>query len=187
MAAEKILIREALPGDARAVAMVQIKTWQHAYVDIFPKDKLATLDKELVSREARWEANISNQDSYPVFFVAETAEGEVVGIAGAGDQVKEEYPYDAELYLIYILPDFQRLGIGRRLFNAAVKKLISLGFTSLILWVLAQNEPSRNFYRNLGGKEVGELDYLRWDKTYQLVAYGWDDLTRIPARDEQMH
>jgi ribosomal protein S18 acetylase RimI-like enzyme len=181
MAVEKILIREALPGDAGAVALVQIKTWQHAYVSIFPKDKLTSLDRELVSREVRWEANISNQDSYPVFFVAENAEGEVIGFAGAGEQVKEEYPHDAELYLIYVLPGYQRAGIGRRLFNAAAEKLILLGFTSLILWVLEQNEPSRNFYRKLGGKEVGELDYLRWDKTYQLVAYGWDDLDSIAS------
>lgn len=182
-----VIIREALPDDAGAVANVHVTTWQHAYAGIFPQEKLAELDQNLVRSEERWRANLSNKENYPAFFIAETVGGEVVGFAGAGEQANEQYPYDAELYLIYILPDYQRLGIGRQLFKAVAEKLGSAGFTSLMLWVLKQNEQSRAFYLNLGGKVVGESDYLRWDVNYEIVAYGWDDLTTISAPDERVN
>jgi GNAT superfamily N-acetyltransferase len=172
-------IREAIPQDAPQIASVHIKTWQQAYRHIFPADKLASLDQDHPTRTERWQANIKNPDHLPAFLVAENPDGEIVGIAAAGKQLKEAYPYDAELFLIYILPDYQGKGIGRGLLSATSRKLLQLGFTSLILWVLAENTPGRRFYEKSGGTLVGEDEYLRWDRIHQLVAYGWNSLDTV--------
>jgi len=172
-------IREATPQDAPQIALVHIKTWQQAYRHIFPADKLAALGQDHATRTERWQANINNPDHLPAFFVAENPDGEIVGIAAAGKQLKETYPFDAEIFLIYILPNYQGKGIGRGLLSATVRKLQQLGFSSLILWVLAKNTPGRRFYGKIGGRLVGEDNYIRWDQNHQIVAYGWDSLDAV--------
>lgn len=176
MGAEQIKIRPAKPADAGEIAKVHIKTWQASYAGIFPEDKLAELNQELQVRTERWYANIVNPDQLPALFVAETENGEIVGFAGGGRQNNPDYPYDSEIYVIYILPEFQRSGLGQRLMSATAGKLQELGYRSLMLWVLLENEESRRFYEKLGGKLAGRDEYLRWDQTHALAAYAWDSL-----------
>ena len=177
----EISIRPARVEDAEGIATVQMRTWQSAYAEIFPADKLASLDQELPVRIERWGSIVSGTERLAVTFVAER-DGQVIGFVNAGRQVKIDFPQDAEIFAIYLLPDFHGQGIGRRLATAAAGELKVLGFTSLLLWVLADNHTSRGFYERLGGTLCGEDEYLRWEQTYALAAYCWDDLdTLIPS------
>lgn len=179
MDTEQINIRPARPTDAGEIAKVHIHTWQASYAGIFPEDKLAELGQEHDIRAERWYANITNPEQLPALFVAETETGKIVGFAGGGRQNNPDYPYDSEIYMIYILPEFQRHGLGKRLMNAAASKLQALGFTSVLLWVLQENEASRQFYEKLGGKQAGRDEYLRWDQTHALAGYAWDSLDSL--------
>ena len=179
MAADQIIIRPAKPEDSRQIAEVHVKTWQSSYADIFPKDRLAELGEEIAARTERWQSNIANLEQLPAFFVAETGKGKIVGFAGGGRQNNPKIPYDCEIFVIYILPKFQKRGIGRSLMSAASAYLQAAGFSSLILWVLEENASSRGFYEKLGGTLVGQDEYLRWGESYPLVAYGWDSLTAL--------
>ena len=179
MGSDQIKIRPARLADAGELAKVHIETWQASYAGIFPEDKLAELDQELQIRTERWHANIVNPDQLPALFVAETRNGKIVGFAGGGRQNNLDYPYDSEIYMIYILPEYQRRGLGQRLMSATARKLQELGYRSLMLWVLKENEESRQFYEKLGGKLAGQDDYIRWDQTHALVAYAWDSLDSL--------
>lgn len=179
MDAEQIKIRPAKSEDAGEIAKVHIETWQASYTGIFPEDKLAELDQEHEVRTERWHANILNPEQMPALFVAETENGKIVGFAGGGKQNNPDYPYDSEIFMIYILPEFQRRGLGQRLMSATAKKLQALGYRSLMLWVLQENEESRRFYEKLGGKFIGRDEYLRWDETHALTAYAWDSLDAL--------
>ena len=172
-------IRKARPEDGEAVAQVQIKAWQAFYAEIFPADKLASLEdgRELLAE--RWKANIIAPDRLPAFFVVETDRGKVVGFAAGDQQRNQDYPFEAELQVIYLLPEYHRMGIGRQLMAAVAAMLMAVGFASLILWVLKDNHGSRLFYEKLGGQLVGKSDYERWDEVYSIVAYGWEDLSLL--------
>jgi ribosomal protein S18 acetylase RimI-like enzyme len=179
MSAEQIKIRPARPEDAGEIAQVHILTWQTSYAGLFPEEKLEELAQEYDVRTERWYANITNPDQLPALFVAETENSKIVGFAGGGKQNNPDYPYDSEIYMIYILPEFQRRGLGQALMSATAGKLQELGFRSLMLWVLQENEASRQFYEKLGGKQAGRDEYLRWDESHALAAYAWDSLDAL--------
>lgn len=58
---------------------------------------------------------------------------------------------------IAVHPGFQRMGIGRRLLEAAKERLIELGKKKLSLRVLATNESAIEFYKKCGFIEQGRL------------------------------
>ena len=57
--------------------------------------------------------------------------------------------------------------------------LIDRGMRSMLLWVLASNQPSRAFYEQLGGIYVQTKPYEIGGATLQEVAYGWPDLPAL--------
>src|SRR5262249_18814010 len=62
--------------------------------------------------------------------------------------------YDGEVYELYLRPEFQGLGFGRKLFSAVRRDLVQSGLNSLVVWALSDNEPAVGFYRALGGPAV---------------------------------
>lgn len=176
-----VSIRPAREEDAKAIATVNLETWQSAYADIFPADKLASLFDSLDLRIERWVSILRGAERLSVAYVAEV-NGKVVGFANAGEQVKAEYPQQAEMFAIYILPEHHGKGIGRRLFTATAEKLQNIGLSSLLLWVLADNLSSRGFYERLGGRFCGEDEYLRWGQSYRLAGYCWDSLDTLTRK-----
>ncbi len=179
MSADQIMIRPAKLDDAGQLAAVHIRTWQAAYAGIFLHEKLAELDQEHEARTERWQVNITNPDQLPALFVAESENGKIVGFSGGGRQNNPKYTYDSEIFVIYILPEYQRKGLGQRLMSTTAGKLQELGYRSVMLWVLKENSESRRFYEKLGGKLVGQDAYLRWGETHALAAYAWDALDSL--------
>lgn len=173
------LIRKAVLSDAEAISHVHIRTWQDAYAHIFPRERLAELTDTFAARADHWREQIAVPESIPVLVVAETPGGQVVGFAGAGKQTDPEHLYESELFVLYILPEFQHQGMGQALFTAVVKDLQQLGFDSMMLWALAQNQSARHFYEKAGGILIGEKEYDRWGGQYPLVGYGWPDITHL--------
>ncbi|MCL6633218.1 MAG: GNAT family N-acetyltransferase [Alicyclobacillus herbarius] len=56
---------------------------------------------------------------------------------------------------IYLLQDYQRQGIGRRLFRHVIQHLVQNECLGMLIWVLADN-PSRRFYESLRGQPIRE-------------------------------
>jgi ribosomal protein S18 acetylase RimI-like enzyme len=173
------LIRKALPSDAEAISYVHIRTWQNAYASIFPKKHLDELTDTFDARAYHWRENIAAPEAIPVLVVAETPDGQVIGFAGAGKQTDPEHIFESELFVLYVLPEFQHRGVGRALFHAVVKELRHLGFSSMLLWTLANNQSARRFYEKLGGILIGEKEFVRWEAQYPLVGYGWPDIAHL--------
>ena len=174
-------IRNACPEDGEGIARVQITSWQSAYTHIFPPDKLANLDADLDALAERWRSSILAPDRMVAFFVAVEPAGKVIGFAAADKQLNQNYSFETELQVIYLLPQYQRQGIGRALMREVAQALIQAGFTSMMLWVLKENWDSRVFYQNLGGQQIAVSHYERWGSTYEIVAYGWKDLQKLLA------
>ena len=166
-------IRRARKDDAEAIARVHVESWRSSYRDIIAADYLASLSFE--NHAQRWHEILRTQNPKSYTFVAQNKDGHIVGFISCGPQRDLNVDYEAELYAIYLLKSAQRLGLGRRLAQAATGQLFRDGFKNILVWVL-ENNPSRKFYEALGGQYVTEKAIILGDQNLTEVAYGWLDL-----------
>jgi GNAT superfamily N-acetyltransferase len=146
-----VLIRPALADDAMAMARVQLAGWRTAYRGIFPDDVLDGASPAEAS--VKWQQRLAAPGA--VAFVA-TAASDVVAIAAGGPPVKApQLDFPAELYSLYLLPEWRRRSIGRRLLAVTFSTFLGAGADGVYLWCLAGNRDARSFYARLGGEEVG--------------------------------
>ncbi len=163
-----IEIRRARPGDANAVAEAHDEAWHTAYQGVIPGPELARL---IARRGAAWWDGAIRKGSR----ISLLAFGDrIAGYANYGRNRARSLHYDGEIYELYLRPEFQGLGFGRRLFTAARRDLIQSGMKSLVVWALSDNEPAVGFYRALGGRAVARSSEKFGGKTLEKVAYGWN-------------
>ncbi|MDV5149343.1 GNAT family N-acetyltransferase [Streptomyces sp. SBC-4] len=163
-------IREAVPGDAAALAAVHVRSWRAAYRGLLPGSYLDSLDPE--ERGAVWRARLAAPDR-PTVLLAAAADGRVVAFScfRAADEAADR---TAELAALYSLPEVWGTGVGRALLAASTEALVAAGFRTATLWVFAGNARGRRFYEAAGwrpdgtsvrdvtgGRELEELRYRR--------------------------
>jgi ribosomal protein S18 acetylase RimI-like enzyme len=61
------------------------------------------------------------------------------------------------IYLLYVLPEQWRCGIGTALMQAGMRDLRDLGMREATLWVLRDNLRARHFYKRLGWTPDGRI------------------------------
>jgi ribosomal protein S18 acetylase RimI-like enzyme len=108
-------------------------------------------------------------------YVAEVSGHGVVGFADFGEPRESVGAYEGELYAIYLLPEFQRMGIGGRLFRLGVEFFIRQGRRSMYLLALEAN-PYRAFYEKMGGRVVGRKQIEIEGVMFDELVYGWERL-----------
>src|SRR5258708_10998674 len=77
-----------------------------------------------------------------------------------------------EVYTLYVEPDFQNMGLGRRLLDALFRQLRADGCDTAVLWMLAQN-PTRFFYEGLGCEPVRHRVDTMASADVQAIALAW--------------
>ena len=171
---ESVVLRHAVVNDAAGIAHVHVTTWQHAYRGIVPESYLQGLD--VAKRTNYWERWLEGYglDGHQAL-VAEAGDGQIVGFASFGREREGGGPRDGEIGALYILPNYQRCGIGRRLLSGAARLLLQENFQTLQIWVL-QDNPARAFYEKLGGRRVREKKIQFGGKELVEVAYFWNDV-----------
>jgi GNAT superfamily N-acetyltransferase len=174
-----MLIREASPSDAAAIARVHVDSWRTTYAGIVPADYLAELS--YARREQFWCDLLSTSTPSGCVYVAAQDTGEIVGFASGGPERSGNAVYRGELYAIYLLAHYQRQGLGRRLTMAVVQQLLQCDLPSMLVWVLAAN-PGRAFYTTLGGQQVYEQEITIGAAPLLEVAYAWPDLRELGPR-----
>jgi ribosomal protein S18 acetylase RimI-like enzyme len=163
-----IEVRRAKPSDATAIASTHDEAWKGAYQGVIPGPEL---DKLINRRGPQWWDSAIRKGSR----VAVLAFGEcVAGYANYGRNRARSLYYDGEIYELYLRPEFQGLGFGRRLFTAARRDLQQSGLQSLVIWALSDNEPAVGFYRALGGKAVARSSERFGTKVLDKVAFAWN-------------
>jgi GNAT superfamily N-acetyltransferase len=168
-----MLIREALPTDAAAIARVHVDSWCTTYAGMVPADYLANLS--CAQREQFWHNVLANPAPSGCVYVAAHDTGAILGFASGGPERSGDMVYRGELYAIYLLARYQRQSLGRHLTIAVAQHLLQSGLASMLVWVLAAN-PGRAFYTTLGGQLVYEKNATIGTVQLLEVAYGWLDL-----------
>lgn len=180
-------IRVAEERDAAVLAQVVVTAYREAHRDHLPPDYLlSSLTYEQPARN--WGRALHNlcldATARERVFAAEGSDGRVVGVAMGGPDrtgtvtVNGDRMTVGELYLLYILPGYQRRGIGRLLIAAVARWLIGQGMRGMRVRVLRANLPARRFYAALGGEEIGNEEQEDAGVVLDQVVYEWTDLHR---------
>lgn len=140
-----ISIRRAKPGDLTMLAAVFDAAWREAYQGIIPG---VALERFIAKRgPAAWRAMIGRGRG-----LAAMESGErIVAYAAYGRARDRSLRAEGEVDEIYVLPEYQGVGLGSRLFRAVRNDLSDHGLTRVGVWALADNERARAFYEGLGG------------------------------------
>jgi ribosomal protein S18 acetylase RimI-like enzyme len=72
---------------------------------------------------------------------------------------------------LYLLPEYQGLGFGKRLFRAVRNDLADRDMNRVVVWALADNERACAFYQRLGGRRIARVDERIGGVSLAKVAY----------------
>lgn len=158
------VVRPAEPQDAAGIARVHVQTWQQAYADLVPAAYLSSLDVE--RRTQVWQRDLASGSRIRAWVAA--ADDDVVGFISLGPSLDEDAERHAlQVYAIYLEPDMWGSGAARELLRTALADVPPR--IPVTLWVFAENERARHFYRRHGFQpdgterieEVGGADLLQ--------------------------
>ena len=142
---DRLTVRLATVADAPAIGACHNACWRQAYRDLVSPELLAAQDG--AARTDMWRRALSESTGQTVV-VAEMGD-RMVGLAAAGRCNDDPPVRDLELYALYVLQSVYGIGVGQRLFDAAV------GAGPCSLWVAAANERAIGFYRRQGLRPDG--------------------------------
>jgi ribosomal protein S18 acetylase RimI-like enzyme len=161
-----IEVRRAKPTDAGGLAATHDEAWRTAYRGIIPGGEL----EKLISRRGPgwWENAIRKGSRISLLVFGD----KLAGYANYGHNRARSLSYEGEIYELYLRPEFQGLGFGRRLFTAARRDLAQSGLKTLVVWALSDNDPAVEFYRARGGRAIARSSERVGSRTLVQVAVG---------------
>jgi ribosomal protein S18 acetylase RimI-like enzyme len=162
-----ITIRNAREGDAEGIAAVHDAAWREAYRGLIPGQEL---ERMIARRGPRWWYSAIIRGSRLLVLDFDETIG---GYASYGRNRVPSLQHGGEIFELYIAPEFQGLGFGTRLFEAARKDLAAHGYLSFVVWALADNERGVQFYLKLGGKIVRQAGERFGSETRARVAFAF--------------
>lgn len=167
MVEKVITIRAAKASDADAIAAVHDASWRDAYRGVIPGREL---ERMVARRGPRWwRTAILRGTRLCVLDFDDT----IAGYVSYGRNRVPSLPFGGEVFEIYLAPEFQGLGFGKRLFKAARRDLAEHGYMSVLVWALADNDRALAFYERLGGRIVRRAEERFGDEVRGRVAFGF--------------
>ncbi len=169
-----VTLRAARPADAAAIARVHVETWRATYAGIVPDAYLVAMTE---SKQAlQWNNAIRSVVAPEAVLVAESSDlpgGRIVGFGSCGRA--RQRPGAGEVFTLYVAPDWQGRGIGRRLLHGLLAKLERGGLNEALVWELSDN-PARFFYEAMGARRAAERQGPFAGVHLEEAAYAWGDL-----------
>lgn len=165
-----ITIRPAGSVDADQIAEVHDEAWRSTYRGVIPG---LELERMIAHRGPSWWCSaISRRSGLMVL----EFDSRIAGYVSYGRNRLPALPFMGEIFELYLRPEHQGLGFGKRLFNAAVQDLRAHGYGDCLVWALAENMPAVEFYLRLGGFEVTRA-YERFGReTCERIAFAFDGM-----------
>lgn len=143
------MIRPMTYDDIKVVQQIAKVSWQHTYLGIIPEDvQQRFLDMAYSVPMLQKRLEKTNM------LLAEI-DGQVVGFAAF---TRTDEDGDAELTAIYMLPEYQQMGIGTELFEAGLELIQDA--QQLFVYVECDNMSGRNFYEAKGFELLSEFEEL---------------------------
>jgi ribosomal protein S18 acetylase RimI-like enzyme len=196
-----ITIRPAGTSDAEGIESVHDASWREAYRGIIPG---VELERMVARRGASWWRSairrgarinvLDHQDQPPwsgwtpglnapgagadaprqTFAQGQGVTPKIAGYASYGRNRSPWLTQEAEIYELYLAPEFQGLGLGVRLFRATQANARSAGLRGVAVWALSGNDRALAFYTRLGGRILKRSTGRFGKSLYESTAFGWD-------------
>ncbi len=156
----EVVIRKSTIHDAKQVVDVTCKSWRNTYTGILSETTLQEKESNISQMKQAWKDNVTDKET--IAYVA-LVNDKLVGFIDAYLKSDDDkYSGFAEIGNIYILSEYQKLGIGGKLFKAIFSSLKEAGCKKVMLSVLKNNDNARKFYQREGG-ELKETRSFVWD------------------------
>lgn len=121
---------------------------QRTYQDIFPNQDFShlskTVEQYLSSETPLWWVNFTDSET----LTQETSPIACLWMGNAIDQITGQR--HAHLFLLYVVPEHRRRGVGRALMEYAQTWARARGDKQIGLQVFSSNTPALNLYNQLG-------------------------------------
>ncbi|MEH3125065.1 GNAT family N-acetyltransferase [Agrobacterium cavarae] len=166
-------LRPAKLSDAEAIAHAHVQVWRETMRELASPSVFAALNEE--HRLRYWTKKLGTLEPHQLVLVAEMG-NEVVGIGAIGQPSDPVFGSRAEIKNLYILPSFQRQGIGRRLLKDLALHAKTMGYSAVALSVVKGNEPACRFYEALHARKIGEFRDPGPIWRSDNIVYAWDEI-----------
>lgn len=136
--------------DARDLSEVYRASWLNAYSGLIAHQPLSNMMER--RNEAWWKKAATGPATLLVLEVA----GKIAGYTSIGANRASDLAQEGEIYEIYLLPQYQGLGLGGKLFGRARQQLSKLCLKGLVAWCLEDSHQANRFFRMQGGQDFAE-------------------------------
>ena len=166
---DTLTIRDATPADVPALARLHVTTFNETHAPVLRNGPTCEI------RECQWRQAFESADGSWFCYVIEAPDGELIGFAKGQRYAHSDHPdFEGELNKIYLLQEYHRQGLGRRLLGHVARRFLSQDISSVLLFGDARN-ASNWFYEAMGAERLfaasGEFH----------GGYGWRDLRTLAA------
>lgn len=167
-------IRKAYPTDAYTLINIRDVVWKNEFYDFLPNGILYEMGRNVEKRVMHLKDQIVENNRIFVALCDEVPVGYIF-YAKAQNVV---YDSAAEIREIYILPEFQKQGIGRQLFEKAMEEIKKLNYKSLILCCPLESKGV-SFFLKMGGnkKEIITKNVNGYSVIYDLVYFDLEHIS----------
>ena len=173
----EIKIRKVKAEDAEQWSKLQNLVWRYAYKDLLPESVF--VEREKPERIAKIITGFAKHQLAEdrICYVAEVNTRLIGYVSGI---VKSEYEHFgiknyADLQAIYIHPNYQHCGLGKKFFNLFVDELKKRNLKRFVVGVLKDNLQARRAYEKWGGKlDVYTQPFIKDGVELTEVFYTYD-------------
>ena len=149
---KEVIVRPITESDAPNIRAVALEAWQYTYRTIFDQQFIENFVNRNYAPERILSLFPRLQAGTMYFNVAED-ESKIVGFCNVGIDGQV-----AELYRIYLLPDYIGRGLGRRLLERGEEFLQEHGINTYSCFVHKDNEIGKRFYVRSGFQRIPDKD-----------------------------
>jgi ribosomal protein S18 acetylase RimI-like enzyme len=152
--------------DLEGILYVQVETWVDAYTNVergITRPMIREHYKRKLTKEYIRERYESLKDKNKRNWIALDANDHVIGWVGCSKEGKNKGGFG-----IYVLPKYQRLGLGKKLMAKGLKWLSTQKYMEI--GVVEYNKIALNFYKKLGFHLIGKEEDF---KVGDFVGKGW--------------
>lgn len=164
--------RKSYPTDARFLVQLRNEVWKNTYYDVLPNGILQYMKENMEEMVNHLRDQIMENNR----IIVALENNKIVGYIFYAKSQVDLYDTAAEIREIIVLPQYQRKGIGRELYQLAKQELMKLGYHNLVV-----SYPSigrdKEFFQRLGGtlKEKFSHQILSYPVACDLFYFSLDD------------
>ena len=113
---DEIIIRKAIYADCKNLSLLKREIWETTYRGIYPDEKFDNYN--YIKNEEKFKNFIDNPNQE--LYIA-TIDNEIIGYIEFGTPFRSFENYKQEIGLFYLKKEYQRQGLGKKLFDLAFK------------------------------------------------------------------